>query len=163
MTDDKNPQDPSIEEILRSIRSIIKNKDNIHKAEADEDVLELKNIVNKESQKQNHKKQSSSSNPYVEFMKYRAHNLSPKKVQDDDTKSLISEKSAIEITNILKQFSKKATIGVKDNKKHSLTIEEFIIEMIKPELKIWLDKNLSRIVNDIVEQEIKRLVPDDGT
>ncbi len=41
------------------------------------------------------------------------------------------------------------------------TLEDVVIEMVKPMLKEWLDKNLEVVVRDIVEKEIKKIIPRD--
>lgn len=38
------------------------------------------------------------------------------------------------------------------------TVEDLVIESLKPMLKEWLDKNLPTIVQKIVEKEVKRIV-----
>lgn len=37
------------------------------------------------------------------------------------------------------------------------TIEQFLIELVTPQLKVWLDANLPEIVERVVEQEVKKL------
>ncbi len=37
------------------------------------------------------------------------------------------------------------------------TIEELVIELLRPQLKEWLDQNLAPLVERVVEQEIKKL------
>lgn len=37
------------------------------------------------------------------------------------------------------------------------TVEEFVVEMLRPMLKDWLDQNLETIVEKVVEQEVKKL------
>ncbi len=41
------------------------------------------------------------------------------------------------------------------------TVEDIIIELIKPQLSDWLNKNLPSLVTSVVEKEIKKLVPKD--
>ena len=43
----------------------------------------------------------------------------------------------------------------------AVTLEDIAMEMIRPMLKEWLDKNLEVIVRDIVEKEIKKIIPRD--
>jgi hypothetical protein len=38
-------------------------------------------------------------------------------------------------------------------------LEDFVVEMMKPQLKLWLDSHLPSLVRELVEKEIKRLVP----
>ncbi|RST70849.1 DUF2497 domain-containing protein [Candidatus Aquarickettsia rohweri] len=38
-------------------------------------------------------------------------------------------------------------------------IEELVKEVLKPELKKWLNKNLPVIVRELVEKEIKKIIP----
>lgn len=42
-----------------------------------------------------------------------------------------------------------------------VTLEELIVEALKPELSAWLDKNLPTLVTQLVEKEIKNLLPRD--
>ncbi|AFE54915.1 hypothetical protein RTB9991CWPP_01060 [Rickettsia typhi str. B9991CWPP] len=116
----------SIEEILKSIKGIINEHKNpvYENYSADEDILELTDIVN----------------------------------QDEEEK-LISTKSASEVEEIFKNF----TDTIKDKKLNNNfssknALEELVIEMLKPELKVWLDKNLPILVKELVEIEIKKLV-----
>ena len=39
------------------------------------------------------------------------------------------------------------------------TIEKLVKEVLKPELKKWLNKNLPVIVRELVEKEIKKIIP----
>ncbi len=41
------------------------------------------------------------------------------------------------------------------------TVEDIIIELIKPQLSDWLNKNLPALVTSVVEKEIKKIVPKD--
>ena len=131
----KKSHDMSIEDILKCIRGIIEKKEP-RISNRDEDVLELTNIVD------------NDKSEYI-------HNVTEE--------SLLSPKPANEIANLLKQFTEKATIAAKDSKKHNkaTTIEGLVIEMMRPQLGRWLDENLPSIVRKTVEQEIKRLIPDD--
>lgn len=41
------------------------------------------------------------------------------------------------------------------------TVEDLVVEMLKPMMKDWLDKNLPKLVNEIVSKEIQKLIPKD--
>lgn len=77
-------------------------------------------------------------------------------MSNSDIDSLISKKVADKIhdslTSILRHQSEKT-------KKTSL--EDMIIDTIKPFLSDWLNKNLPNIVTMIVEREIKKLISDE--
>ncbi|HJD65343.1 MAG TPA: PopZ family protein [Rickettsia endosymbiont of Diachasma alloeum] len=78
---------------------------------------------------------------------------------DQDEEELISTKSAEKVNDILKNFT--STIKDKNldnNVSYKNALEELVIEMLKPELKTWLDKNLPSLVKELVENEIKKLV-----
>lgn len=78
---------------------------------------------------------------------------------DQDEEELISTKSAEKVNNILKNFTSTIKDKNLDNNVSSKNaLEELVIEMLKPELKTWLDKNLPSLVKELVESEIKKLV-----
>ncbi|CEO17153.1 hypothetical protein RMONA_03830 [Rickettsia monacensis] len=80
-------------------------------------------------------------------------------VNQDEEEKLISTKSAEEVGDIFKSF----TDTIEDKKLNNNissknALEELVVEMLKPELKAWLDKNLPLLVKELVEIEIKKLV-----
>jgi len=80
-------------------------------------------------------------------------------VNQDEEEKLISTKSAEAIGDIFKNFTD--TIKNKkldDNIPSKNALEELVVEMLKPELKAWLDKNLPLLAKELVENEIKKLV-----
>ena len=48
---------------------------------------------------------------------------------------------------------------INDLSSKNKTIEELVKEVLKPELKKWLNKNLPVIVRELVEKEIKKIIP----
>jgi cell pole-organizing protein PopZ len=76
---------------------------------------------------------------------------------------LIDKKILQESKQTLKNF-------IKATEKHDVenlafrsgtTVEDIVIELIKPQLSAWLNNNLPQIVNHIVQKEIKKLIPTD--
>ncbi len=132
--EDKKNQDMSIEEILKSIKNAINNRKNFKTNDNDrdeEDILELTEVI-------------SEQQPDAKA----------------EEESLISTKSALETSDVLKNFAN----TMKDKKFEDLNspknaLEELIIEMLKPELKKWLNENLPSLVKQLVEREIKKLMP----
>lgn len=96
-------------------------------------------------------------------------NVAPAPVtQGDDTMSnteqLISEQSAHDAEAALKTLSEvvqKASAPKIDSVafRNGDTVEDLVTTMMKPILKEWLDTNLPKLVQSIVEKEIKRLMP----
>ena len=80
-------------------------------------------------------------------------------VDQDEEEKLISTKSAEEVCDILKNFTDTIKDKKRDNNISSKNaLEELVVEMLKPVLKAWLDKNLPALVKELVEIEIKKLV-----
>lgn len=60
----------------------------------------------------------------------------------------------------------KSLLKVKEmNERHShhsdLTLESLVVDLLKPQLSQWLNENLPLIVTEIVNKEIKKLIPKD--
>ena len=88
------------------------------------------------------------------------------KVQNSDEESveaLVSDSVASESIEALKGFKKTIEKPISDGLsfRGGTTMEELVIEMIKPKLSEWLDANLPGIVKHVVEKEVKKLIPDD--
>ncbi len=128
----------SVEEIIKSIRGIIDDHNNTNKLSAD-DVLELTEVIDTQKEE-----------------------ITPSSIEINTQDKLISENSARDTTNTFKQFAKTAKVAVQENKRPKVTtIEELVVEMMRPQLKKWLDENLPKLVQELVEKEIRRLIPDD--
>ncbi len=78
--------------------------------------------------------------------------------KNNDAKSRVSEKTSAETSIYLKYLSDKSAM-IKSSKEK--TINEFISEAAMPYIIDWLDKNLNKLVKDIVEKEIKRITSDE--
>jgi len=139
MGNDRKMQNMSVEDILKSIKGIIDKRnddDDTNEINVEDDVLELTDIVGLEDDKP------------------------PLDLEDVVEENLMSNKSSLETSSILKQFADKAKSVVKESKKSKiLTVEELVVEMLRPQLKQWLDENLPLLVKELVEKEIKRLIP----
>ena len=126
----------SVEEILESIRKVISNhkiKPNIY--DTQEDILELVD-------------------------EYKASDCDENNATEDE-EQLLSDDVMEEASEILRDFTSKAQQfdHVLFHGKTGKTVEELVVEMIKPELKKWLNTNLPSIVRGLVEKEINRLSP----
>ncbi|HJD57471.1 MAG TPA: DUF2497 domain-containing protein [Rickettsia endosymbiont of Sericostoma sp.] len=138
----KKNQDMSIEEILKSIKGMIDNRN--EPQSNDDDILELTNIAWNEEDKL--EEDSTHSQLAEELLE----------------ESLISDKSAAETTKIFQHFSKTAReININASNSKVKTLEDIVVEMIRPQLSQWLDKNLPLLVKQLVEKEIQKLLPND--
>ena len=128
----KKTQDMSIEEILKSIRGVISKHED---AQNNDEVLELTNIVEEDK--------DCAQDP------------------EQNEEHLISETTFQETSESLKDFAVKAKHAAKAAQSpKALTIEKMVEQMMRPQLKEWLDNNLPALVRELVEKEIKRLIPD---
>ena len=72
---------------------------------------------------------------------------------------LISASTFQETAESLRNFADKAKHAVKNVQTHkALTIDKMVEQMMRPQLKEWLDNNLPNLVKELVEKEIKRLI-----
>ncbi|MBN9542680.1 MAG: DUF2497 domain-containing protein [Alphaproteobacteria bacterium] len=80
----------------------------------------------------------------------------------ETTKSLLSEQVIEESSKHFKELLK-AVARPHDNfgLRSGVTVEDLVVESLKPQLSSWLEKNLPVLVRELVEKEIKRLIPHD--
>lgn len=80
----------------------------------------------------------------------------PKKKEVEDR--LLSEKTASATAQVLKTVKPPAPKTVQSMPFRSgATVEDLVMEAMKPMLKSWLDENLTTLVERIVEKEVKKL------
>lgn len=77
---------------------------------------------------------------------------------------LVSDNTAqktAELFNKLKETAR--SVQSSDNVKFrsGTTVEDIIIELVRPYLKEWLDEHLPSIVKNAVEKEVKKLIPNE--
>ncbi len=138
--DVKNHQDMSIEEILKSIKGVIDNRDNILQQQTDEDdVLELTNAVD------DHVSQQYNTGLHRKDNRLKKEPEAP----------ILSDDTVLKTSEILKHFSKTAQEMQANNK--SKTLEDIVIQMLRPEISKWLEANLPALVKQLVENEIQKL------
>jgi cell pole-organizing protein PopZ len=155
-------EDLSIEQILKSIRQVIlgkriypvvgsdetaSDKDNAQFDDKEEEIYELTKVVCKtppeETQDKNLMNQKHTQ-PQKDIANEQAKKDSYIKESNEAIKSL---------TEIKKRLNKNSSTN-----KHSKTIEELVEEMMKPYIIDWLDDHLPKIVENLVDKEIKKLI-----
>ena len=157
----------SASEILKKVTSAISSKKNLQE---DDDILELM-------------EEAPSNVPVIEDIKLepimdlietipepvkqvelkdKKEPTSKKSIQPMSEK-LISENTAEATTAILKELKKQSSQSQTSPNplrfNSGSTVEALVCELVKPYLKTWLDENLPSIVKNVVEKEVKKLMP----
>lgn len=188
--DDKNP-DQSMEEILQSIKRIIADEDDDESADgeaaaAEEDVLELTEMVGDTSSKDNDgfaaalpaaqddaAPASDSLDELMASFDAPAAAAAPEPELpaaasdhasfEDTAESLISEKvakaTATKLHSLMQEepASARRPLSPSMPLRSGATVEDLVVEALRPMLKEWLDANLEGMVERLVEKEVKRL------
>lgn len=211
MSTEKSDQEPSMEEILSSIRRIIADDEDetasskpamadpakARKPEAkalaasapvadgddgeDDDVLDLTEVV-EPADTAGKRDRFASSDPFDSAMDEielepedeamdddepaspppsrarpkPARPAAEEAMSDDDT--LVSSATAARSTGALAKLTRAAAVREPAALAHGdKTVEIFLVEILRPMLKEWLDANLENVVERVVEQEVKKL------
>ncbi len=165
-------EEPSIEEILGSIRRIIAEDDDapaaaktggdvgvMEREEDEEEPLELTNKVQSEqpAPQEAEEMNVTFADPVVEAPVARA---MPKErpvmsEERNPAESLLSETTSQATANVMAQLARHTAIN--DEGHDGVTIENIVREMLKPMLRDWLDKNLAELVQKMVARELDRI------
>lgn len=176
MSDQDTDQEPSIEEILTSIRQIISDDDDEAEAaeaapapepmpepepepelEPEEDIVELTDKIEDEE-------------PEVEEIDvgmqdvnqtYQAPEPAPAPkpaprpepvMQEDDNDSLLSDAAEDAAYDAFSELARKTAI-----ESGGITLEEIVRKELRPHLKGWLDRHLPAIIERLVQEELDRV------
>jgi cell pole-organizing protein PopZ len=166
---EKTAQEPSMEEILSSIRRIIAEDEpggQGTQAQADaeggsdadldeeDDVLELTEIVDEPAPRE---LAAAPPVPPAPQPPSPAPQETPA-MTTTSTDSLISPVAASASTNAFARLAKAATPEDKRAIAVSgISVEQLVVDLLTPMLRDWLDQNLPGIVERMVEQEVKKL------
>lgn len=160
MAQTKAQTEPSMEEILASIRRIIAEDGDEKASEpraadtGDEEVLELTEVVEEEPPPPAPAEEPPPAPPPLSRPAAVAAAAPP---QD----RLVSEPTAVASVAALSQLAavsaKRDGLALGDGQ---LTIEELVRDLLRPMLRDWLDANLPGMVERLVREEIERLVRD---
>jgi cell pole-organizing protein PopZ len=169
MSENKGQHEPSMEEILASIRRIIAEDGEQPAAAAPvaaaaqpaaaakgEEILELTEVVQEEPAAPDRPEPAPARN---------APDAEPPPVPGADPGRLVSEAVAAASLAALSQIHQ---LAPREEKRMSdiplgegrRTIEDMVREMLRPLLKEWLDSNLPHLVERVVQEEVSRLVRD---
>jgi cell pole-organizing protein PopZ len=171
MTDAKTDQEPTMEEILASIRRIISEDDPedaapVAEVSVDEmpgpqedtpadDVLELTEVA---EEPEPEPEVEAESGPDLEFGEDEAEPAPDLPMEEDvtaveDDDRLVSDVAASATASAFAGLS--AALG--STRIEGRTMEDIVKELLRPMLKDWLDTNLPSLVEQIVREEVERL------
>lgn len=172
MADRKDAQESSMEEILTSIRKIIADEqdeptraagapvraasptgpsDPSAAAEAEEDELELTDLVAEPPAK------SAPPPPAATAFARPSQPPEHPEMSVADDSSLVSPATAQASAAALARLTRAVAPEERPLPTSGRSVEELVIELLRPQLKEWLDQNLAPLVERVVEQEIKKL------
>lgn len=181
MSDAKTQQEPSMEEILASIRRIISEDADGQKpagapeaaaaapAKADDDILELTDRVNDDGSVENMGGPDDfpdlDGGPKPSFSAADKDDISFD--QDEFSQALMSGTSSAAAASAFAQLEQEMSVPARPGGGggpaasfgggSGLTVEQLVAEALRPMLKAWLDQNLPGMVEDIVRGEIERV------
>lgn len=83
----------------------------------------------------------------------------PPSISSDDFQGIVSASTAAAATSSISEIMKASpSSGSASLPGGSRTIEALVLEALRPELKVWLDRNLAALVERVVREEIKKMV-----
>ena len=170
MADSKTAQEPSMEEILSSIRRIIAEDDGGAAPSSaagepapddeDDDVLELTELVGDSRSRPTPARRRPE--PQATIVAPEPTIATPESMPMSAlaADALISPVTASASTQSFARLTKAAasderkTVGARPR---GLTVDQLLVDLLTPMLREWLDTNLPAIVERVVEQEVKKL------
>ena len=162
MSDIRRQDEPSMEEILASIRRIIAedNKDGGTPSAAEQDILELTDRVEADGSvvslaTRMAPRAETREPPPIAVAPYE-----PAAKTAPASDSVISADTAAASIAALSELTRETSRGSAMSGDRAL--EEATRELLKPLLKAWLDTNLPPLIERIVREEIARLAREAG-
>lgn len=166
----KADKSESMEEILQSIKRIMDDNGAAAEAKpAEPEVYELTNVIKEEPAAAAAPAPAAAQAPSVEEPAPPPVPLPPEPepvpapAPRDDADSLMSRQAKNAAANAFKKIES----GKRDSSiplipsphfRGGTSIEDLVLEVLRPMLKSWLDENLPIIAQKIVEKEVKRIV-----
>ena len=170
-------QEPTMEEILASIRRIISEDAEPGKAPAaavashEGEVLELTNVVHDDGTIGGPSRSRPQPAPRPEPEPMRAPEPRVQRraapppepprmrnqsdfdmVEKDDREGILSTQASSAVTNAFGMLSRERDVSVGAG----VALEDLVTQMLKPMLAAWLEEHLPEIVERVVQQEVER-------
>ena len=154
MSDNQSEQEPSIEEILASIRQIISDDDEQPEEKLDSPVREENNDVF-ELTEDDLAKMDEPEEDEIEFRDPVEEEppMPPKQPAPTDILSSSTQSAALDS---LTKLTTKMPIE-RSRSYDGVTLEDIVRELLHPMLREWMDDNLPPMVERIVQRELEKL------
>jgi uncharacterized protein len=160
MSDKKLSAEPSMDEILASIRRILAEDDTAAMrprslARGSADVLDLTEALNEDGTVR-HIAPIVPATPEAPAHKLPDGRIEPAAPRPDEPATeprLVSEAAS---DAVAASFARLASVSTRDDGDHSL--DDLVRETLRPMLQAWLDENLPALVERLVRAEISRVV-----
>lgn len=163
--------EPEILELTEVIGYGEESSDNEIVTKANSNPLVLENTIEEKTAKTNHYNDAKNEAPIKQpseendarFLHSNPAHESTSPIHPDKLNNLINQEVADQSQQILKSLLKQTNKHPTYNMKLSsdITLENIVIEILKPILSDWLNRNLPDIVQKVVEKEIRKLIPRD--
>ncbi len=169
MPENTPEQEPSIEEILASIRQIISDDDEEGEAvaepeevveeiqepeepeEREEEILELTNAIEEEPAEE-----EEEFSPPVDTMPQIDMRDREEPVVNDMTDEILSDATKAAALSSISKLAGSMPIG-RTPSHNGVTLEDIVRELLNPMLREWMDDNLNDIVERKVQKELEKL------
>lgn len=151
MSDDNSQKEPSMEEILSSIRKVIsEDNDENRKVSPDEqEILELTDVVVEGALEDKGSTYNPESLPVTEPIAVDK--------SEKTEEPLVSSAAEAITTAALLQLKESLAGNEVPLGRADKTLEQLVKELMRPMLRIWLEENLPLVVEDVVKREVNRL------
>lgn len=177
MSDNPSEEEPSIEEILASIRQIISDDDDEEKEEEpaeeimadiletqDEEKEEVLELTEKDMEEPPAPAPEPEPEPEIEMVEATPE---PEPEIEEEPEEVFEVESPIP-SDIMSSATQKAAVGsiaklaskmpINNSRSYSgVTLEDLVKEMLHPMLREWMDGNLPPMVERIVQKELEKL------
>lgn len=144
---DEEPQEAALEEIAEALEEdddVLELTDEITEDIADADIEEIPEIIEE---------------PIEEIAAQPAETSKPKAAEAGAVDALLSNEAASKAASALAQLKQPAAAptGEKLSFRSGATVEDLVLEALRPMLKEWLNSELPATVERMVAEEIKRI------
>ncbi len=143
--------EPSMEEILASIRRIISEDEEEPAQKPTPQTFHPPQASEPAASEAPQEEDAAGEHLATEDVEMIKKNVA--EAMEDDSESIVDETTAVAASQAFRSLS--ASVKVTDTPGRSL--EDIVTEMLRPMIKEWLDANLPTIVEEKVEEEVQRV------